>query len=30
MSRSPEVFACPVSMAEPQRLQRIGRAAKDR
>jgi transposase len=29
MGRSPEVFVRPVSMAEGQRLQRIGRTAKD-
>jgi hypothetical protein len=29
MGRRPEVFVRPVSMAEGQRLQRIGRTAKD-
>ncbi|HTT52503.1 MAG TPA: hypothetical protein VMH35_13970 [Streptosporangiaceae bacterium] len=29
MSRPPEVFVRPVSVAEGQRLQRIGRTARD-
>jgi hypothetical protein len=29
MGRSPEVFVRPVTMAEGQRLQRIGRTARD-
>ena len=29
MGRGPEVFVRPVTMAEGQRLQRIGRTAKD-
>ncbi|MGW1682870.1 helix-turn-helix domain-containing protein [Saccharopolyspora sp. NPDC002376] len=29
MPRRPEVFVCPVSMAEGQRLQRISRTSKD-
>jgi hypothetical protein len=29
MSRPPELFVRPVSMTEGQRLQRIGRTAKD-
>ena len=29
MARPPEVFVRPITMAEGQRLQRIGRTAKD-